>query len=397
MERVIMQLLAKNPAERFPNTQVLARHLQAMVKALSRPAADDFALASEPHVADPLDAVPDHTQDVDATQLEVPRNRPNTPRGEIESKSHLDRNAFDVATLAADEETSGHPLTVDAVRQAQAGSSFTTPRPTIPAGHFTTVEQEEERRRAEGQRSWLAIASQLAALVALLGGMGAVAMHLSQPPSADDLYRTIVKRGITADDASVANVEREIEEFLRRFPADSRALELTKYRDRLALDKAERRLQRDARGGNAHAQLLPAERLYVQAIGLAETAPDMAIMRLQSLADLYGPDVSASNDNGGPEAQNDTHEVSGTDARVAIAVQLAQRKLAQLRDDLAKQHEAQLAALHERLDTAQRLAESDSKRSAAMYQAIIDLHHRDAWAAEVVTTARERLAELQGP
>ena len=47
LERVIMQLLSKNPAERFPNTQVLARHLQAMVNALSRPASDDFALAGE--------------------------------------------------------------------------------------------------------------------------------------------------------------------------------------------------------------------------------------------------------------------------------------------------------------------------------------------------------------
>src|SRR2546423_15118707 len=47
LERVVMQLLSKEPADRFPNTQVLARHLQAMVMALSRPASDDFALASD--------------------------------------------------------------------------------------------------------------------------------------------------------------------------------------------------------------------------------------------------------------------------------------------------------------------------------------------------------------
>src|SRR5436190_12715451 len=47
LERVIAQLLAKEPADRFPNMQVLARHLQAMVMALSRPASDDFALASD--------------------------------------------------------------------------------------------------------------------------------------------------------------------------------------------------------------------------------------------------------------------------------------------------------------------------------------------------------------
>ena len=34
LEHVIMQLLAKDPADRFPNTQVLARHLQAMLNAL---------------------------------------------------------------------------------------------------------------------------------------------------------------------------------------------------------------------------------------------------------------------------------------------------------------------------------------------------------------------------
>src|SRR5215813_14097471 len=44
LEHLIAQLLAKDPGERFPNTQVLARHLQAMAMALSRPAADDFEL-----------------------------------------------------------------------------------------------------------------------------------------------------------------------------------------------------------------------------------------------------------------------------------------------------------------------------------------------------------------
>src|SRR3972149_4421662 len=48
LEQVIGQLLAKDPADRFPNTHVLARHLQAMVRALSRPAAEGFAVRGEP-------------------------------------------------------------------------------------------------------------------------------------------------------------------------------------------------------------------------------------------------------------------------------------------------------------------------------------------------------------
>src|SRR5262245_57163807 len=70
LERVIMQLLSKNPAERFPNTQVLARHLQAMVKALSRPTADDFALVGDEHGVDRPDADWDHSISVEVTQAE---------------------------------------------------------------------------------------------------------------------------------------------------------------------------------------------------------------------------------------------------------------------------------------------------------------------------------------
>src|SRR4029079_15429710 len=60
LEHVIAQLLAKDPAQRFPNTQILARHLQALVNALSRPASDDFALSSDmPLVAKQLQGIPE--------------------------------------------------------------------------------------------------------------------------------------------------------------------------------------------------------------------------------------------------------------------------------------------------------------------------------------------------
>src|SRR4051794_29251110 len=64
LERVIIQLLAKDPANRFPNMQVLARHLQAMAMALTRPAADDFALSNEHPSAD--QSARDHAQSVAA-------------------------------------------------------------------------------------------------------------------------------------------------------------------------------------------------------------------------------------------------------------------------------------------------------------------------------------------
>jgi hypothetical protein len=56
LEHLIMQLLSKDPGERFPNARVLARPMEAMRRALSRPAPDDFALSAEsPQPAAPPD------------------------------------------------------------------------------------------------------------------------------------------------------------------------------------------------------------------------------------------------------------------------------------------------------------------------------------------------------
>jgi serine/threonine-protein kinase len=397
MERVVMQLLAKNPAERFPNTQVLARHLQAMVKALSRPAADDFALASEPHVVDPLDGVQDHLVNSELTQIEVSSDQPSVAPPSRADDRVINAASHDAATLAADDEVTSPPAPLTQAAAAQRIAVATAPRAAVAASRFTTVEEEEARRRAENQRSWLMIAGQLAALVMVLGGMGMLALYLSQPPSADALYQTITKKGIE-DEASVANVEREIEEFLRRFPTDARAAELTKYREQLTLDKAERRLQRDARAGrNPNLQLLPAERLYVQAVQLADSDPDHAISMLQSLADLYGPTAPITESSDQSEIDPDGREVSGPDARVITIVQLAQRKLDALRHDLAKQRKVELAALQERLNAAERLMTTDASRAADMYHAVIELYRNDTWAARIVEEAQKRLAEIEPP
>ena len=107
LEQVIMQLLAKDPANRFPNTQVLARHLQAMVMALSRPAADDFALATD-QPTDKQAAEIHESLSIEVTQAEAPPAKPSDARpagvgGERTVTSQASQNA---ATLAADESLS---------------------------------------------------------------------------------------------------------------------------------------------------------------------------------------------------------------------------------------------------------------------------------------------------
>jgi serine/threonine-protein kinase len=379
LEHVIAQLLAKDPAARFPNTQVLARHLQAMVIALSRPAADDFALVHEPpsnaaHEPQVSAAEPD-----DVTQSENPATRERLTALADRIAARADAAAQAAATLAAEDVNLNRSVGVPAPSVAATPAVAATSTPERPT-RFTTVEEEEEeaRIRSQHQRPWLMIVLQLAALAAVLGGMVAFALYLSRPPSADELYAAITDRGQGDADAPLISVEKEIDRFLELYASDPRAAKLRRYKEHIELEKLERKLRRQSRdSGSDDPPLLPAEQLYLRAADLAETSPDQAVTLLQSLVDLYGPK--------GPGKQ---------DAVVAV-VQLAKQRLAAMRAKLAKLHERELAALGERLIVAKQLTKTQPQQAIAMYRAIIELHSNNAWAKEVVMQARTQLEELK--
>ncbi|MCI0335579.1 MAG: serine/threonine protein kinase [Planctomycetes bacterium] len=377
LERVISQLLAKDPADRFPNTQVLARHLQAMVIALSRPAADDFALAGE-HSPDPhLDSGIAKLHAIEAAQVEGPARSKSVAPADARSGLPPGMATQDAATLAAEDagvsrQTGGKAPALAAA--ADGAATQVLERPT----RFTTIEEEEARLQAQHQRSWLLIVGQLAALAAVLGGMGAFAVYLSRPPSADELYTIVSDRGDGDDGASLGSVEREINKFLALYPDDPRADKLHRYKQQIELDKLERQLRRQARdSGSADPSLLPAEQLYLRAADLANSSPDEAVTMFQALVDLYGPTAPGKADND-----------------VSAIVELAKQRLASLRADLTKSHERQLAALRERLDVAEKLSKTNPQQASAMYRAIIELYQSNDWAHEIVEPARNRLEEL---
>lgn len=366
LERVIAQLLAKDPADRFPNTQVLARHLQAMVIALSRPAADDFALSGDPLIDSDLGA----DQSIEITQVDETSRLPSLPSlaSRVATAEAATQNA---ATLAAEDAGDGGQPSAAAVASI-------TLQPAEPRTRFVTVEDEEALARAEARRSWILIAAQLVCLIAILGGIVWFLYYISQPATADDLYAAVAERGDGENDAPLGAKEREIDAFLRLYPDDRRATEMRRYKQRVELDKRERKLRREARdGGIADPSLLPVERLYLRAANLVESSPEAAVVTFQSLIDLYGPTAA--------EAQ---------DEDVAAIVQLARERLTSLQDDLANMQERQRATLAERMHVAETLSETEPQQAAAMYRAIVELHQNDKWASDVVAEARSRLETL---
>jgi len=389
LEQVIAQLLAKDPADRFPNTAVLARHLQAMVKALSRPAHDGFALATdqagafsnEPDWRDPLALAVTQAEtalppsNADAAPILAGGSPPVTAGGQTAAR--------DAATLASDSVAAGqgHENRIASVPISAAA-------PTAPTGAtvFTTVAEDFARQQQQASRSWTAILVPIIALALALAGLGSLAIYLSRPDTADQLYAKVSSRVDRDDVDSIREVEREIKEFITRFPDDARAAELRQSQQHVELERMSRRLQlQSRRGGLSDPTLLPVEVLYLQAMNSAQASPESAIATLESLVKLYRSDANA-----------DAAPKSGDDAdRRARCVQLAEQQLTTLRGDVAKQTSRQLAAIRERLDAAAIVADRDPRHGREMLQAIIDLYGKETWARKVVAEAERQMGSLK--
>jgi hypothetical protein len=273
----------------------------------------------------------------------------------------------------------------DALRQAALN------RPT----RFTTIEQEEALRGAQQQRSWLLMAGQLVATAAILGVIGAISWHLSRPPSADTLYKSVMSRIDSDEGGSLVRVENEVNDFISRFPEDSRVGQFEQFKERIELNKLERKLQRKTRGSvTTVPSLVPAEQLYLRASAMADLEPDKSLMMLESIVNLYGTvdSTAQSRTKDAASKKDPEHEAA---ARTADVVLLAKRRIETIRADWDRQRERELADLNDRLAVAEKLATKDSGRAAAIYQAIINVHQDDMWAEAIVAKARSRMAELK--
>ncbi len=127
---------------------------------------------------------------------------------------------------------------------------------------------------------------------------------------------------------------------------------------------------------------------------MADSMPEKSLAMFQSLVNLYGSGAGTSRQDTQGALQKKDAQPEGA-VRTADVVQLARRRIETSRPELGRQRERNLADLEERLAMAEKLAGSDVKEATNIYQAIIDLHSEDGWAAEVVAKARMRIAELK--
>jgi serine/threonine-protein kinase len=342
LTRIIHQLLEKDPQNRFANTLILSRSLEAMERGLSISLSrgDDFVLAS-----------PDTSDIGQSPASSLPPTM--TPTQLVDAMGSSAGSPADVqmteATLAFAPPVEKRPLPPEPL-----------PASDTSVGRFTKVEgRRDDRSSALGEIFSGLFAPQT---LALMGGLLIVVLggwYLMQPATADSLYQQIETAAADGDAESLRAVQPKIEDFLARFADDPRADSVRGRQDDLK-------------------QTHPIQRAYVEAKRHVPIDPEVALAKFSALIDVYDDD--------------------STDSDVTRHyVKLARQQ----RDRVQKQIDSYAPEgrklVESRIARAAEVAADNPTLARRIYRGVIELYGEKPWAADLVAQARAALNASDEP
>ena len=313
--------------------------------------------------SDPSEKVP---RPENLTYAQGPLARAQTITDVLPSSSESDSGSSITRTMSEQEKS-------DSKKQASANKTRAS---NSGETHFTEVKAEELDRAFANESHSALVSWQTWILTGCLVAVGAAIWYFLQPPTADALYFKIEAAAEDGTINSLRDAQSEIYSFLERYPNDPRIKTVRSYEKDLELYRLERRLDNRLKDLQSQAgkQLDPVTRAYLEAINYVQLSPETGIKRLQAVVDLYA------------------HDQPGT-STADLCVELAKRRLEQLRLDLQEAAESHHPLLESRLNQAALFKEFDPARSRAMYQAIITLYGDKPWASEAVEKAKQALGD----
>ncbi|MEM8735323.1 MAG: hypothetical protein AAGG44_13915, partial [Planctomycetota bacterium] len=159
----------------------------------------------------------------------------------------------------ADEGTSVGPLT-------SGGPSHYT-----PASEYSESDYQREPVAASTESSSRLQYASIAGMVALLLGCIGFAWWMLQPKGVDELYAEIVAAVDSGDDGQFLLARDQVDEFLRRFPEDERAVEVEGLRDEIELSRWTRILRRRATRNGTEKRLSAMEQAFLDCMDSRES------------------------------------------------------------------------------------------------------------------------------
>lgn len=286
--------------------------------------------------------------------------------------------------------------------QKTAKSSSTT-------SHFVSVKDkvfDEFEDPSAKDRPIISLQTIFASICLLL--LGPVFWYLLQPISPDALYeriKTTVEEGTREGDVSFAalrRAEKDIQDFLFEYSQHPKAENVQRYKEDLEIGALEQKLERRQQWIDQK-KLPPYERAYMDAISTVRSDPERTIAKLKALIDLYSSDVEIQPvtddllnektlyDNSDEEKSVKRQQRKSMSSLSENCVLLAQRRLAQLEEDLHVIVSDQRNKIIERLNDADHLHEKHPERAQAIRNAVVELYGDRRWARDLVDQAREKL------
>lgn len=365
---IVAQLLEKDPEKRIPSAMVLARRLEAMEHGLSVR-------------RDEGDRLKQTIADSDSGPIRISSGSASDSGSDIP----LDATRADTEAPVSGPRWAESSALAETYYTAPVGEGYSLAQPapttSVTAGptRFTTVKEEEESEpSALRETVAILLSPQTWLLIGALVMLGLMALYMIQPPTADKLYEQVVALASDESPERLLEAEDQIQTFLHHYPDDGRAGEIKAYADDIELIKLERQFDRRVRLQKME-QSSAVERAYAEAMYLAPVDPQQAIAKLEAMLALYG------------EIEPTRGKSPLTDTR-ALAVQLAHKKLARLRQAAKEQFREDLKLLRQQLANADKVHASQPEQARAMWQAIVVLYADKPWAQSVVDQARKRLA-----
>ncbi|MBN2290824.1 MAG: protein kinase [Pirellulales bacterium] len=414
LSNIIDKLLAKAPADRFPNAMVLGRHLESLLSI--GPAQDgvnskqgsvssngqstdggkkydDIGFELKPPSSMPAGGDPSSlavTRDIGDSDPSLyisgkpadeslPETRATdafgvfgSPPKQVSAKPHGRQ-----AEMAAGRKEPENKGPIKAESSGKESPKTEALGKTITKGRFTVVSHEELDHvapRVEERHALISAQTWVLAAALIIAGMGAwYALH---PPSADALYDKIVEQTADGKTSSILKAKEDIEEFLLNHADDPRCKSLRKFEREIRLDELRKKVDLRAMVFGDTKDLLPIERAYFEAKNIADRDPEKGMKKLQALVDLYGHNADISGHTG-------------------QCLELIHRKLDMLREEIEKNSPDHLAMINERLNRADDWFKTEPEESIAIWKGVIELYSQKPWAAEAVRRAEKALAKAE--
>jgi serine/threonine-protein kinase len=371
LERVIAQLLEKDPRKRIPTALAVSHRLKAMEHALTLRVTREAVDTPAP-----------------ATRQDHPGDFLPAPGQSLPTDVYLDPAIARRETVALPEakEDAGPALLAGAPSQTLISEDSHAPSQhaggdrhdrAAGQGHFTTVRPGEGWRRLE-RDPWQEEKWPLAWKLAATAAMAAVVISLGwlslRPPSADRLYQRVVTRADEGAPQQLLAVETDIREFLDRFPDDRRSEEMASFLEEIDQYRLQRRVERQSRLHGTSAAKTPVERLYAEALQLKAAQPEAAASLLEALIDVFGNQ---------PEASQEERRI----------LDLARDQLDSLQKSIRESSARHLEVIEQGLARAAALRAEDLAAAQAIWRGLIRLYGDKPWAAPLLEQARTGLAE----